>query len=109
MTQKHAVQICMNINSDNISDEDKFEAIEIVAYSQSNSMLLSKPYWLEITKFLLSIIDESEVRTTQPEPISFKPIRETKQNVILKCRFCKAEISKTTKYCGECGQKIDWS
>ena len=108
MTQKQAIEICKNINFDNICDDDKFEAIEIVCYSQSNSMVLSKPYWLEITKFLLSEIDESEVRTLPSEPISFKPIRETKQNVILKCRFCKAEISKATKYCGECGQKIDW-
>ena len=109
MTQKHAIQICMNINSDNISDEDKFEAIEIVVNSQSNSMLLSKPYWLEVTKFLLSVIDEADVRDYPSEPLTFKPIRETKQNVILKCRFCKSEISKSTNYCGNCGQKIDWS
>ncbi len=45
MKLKKAIEICKSINSDNISDDDKFEAIKIVINSQHNSMLLSKPFF----------------------------------------------------------------
>lgn len=109
MKQKQAIEICKNINSDSISDDDKFEAIDVVLDSRSNSMLLPKPIWVKTFKWYRAYCDEAEVRTIEPEQLSLKPIREERQSVVLKCRFCKSVIDKTTKYCGNCGQKIDWN
>ena len=42
MTLKKAVEICRNINVENITREDKIEAIQTVINSKSNSTLLNK-------------------------------------------------------------------
>ena len=96
MTHKQAIQICKNINSDSITDDDKFEAIELLVNSQSNSMLLPKPYWIQIIKFILSAYDELEQQVSPIERVPFKPLRTTQQRIILRCPRCRAIIEKTS-------------
>lgn len=108
MTQKQAISICKNINFDSISDDDKFKAIEILINSQSNSMLLPKPHWVQVIKFILSAYDELEQQVSPIERVPFKPLRTTQQRIILRCPRCRAIIEKTSKYCTDCGQAIKW-
>ena len=108
MKLKKAIEICKNINSDNISDEETFEAIKIVINSQHNSMLLSKPFLMDIIKFYSAAYDELKQQVLPIERVPLKPIREARQNIILRCPVCRAVIEKSTKFCGNCGQAIKW-
>ena len=108
MIQKQSVQICKNLQSDNISDDDKFEAIDTVLSSPSNLMLVTKPDLISISKFLLVSYNEMAHQVLPIECVPFKPIRDIQQIAIMRCPQCNAVVKKSRKYCGNCGQRINW-
>ena len=108
MTQKQAVQICKNIQSDNISKDDKFEAIDAVLNSPSNLMIVTKSDLILVSRFLCNAYTEMAHQVLPIECVPFKPIQDIQQIAIMRCPQCNAVVRKSRKYCGNCGQRINW-
>lgn len=54
MKLKQAIEICRNINAENITLEDKLEAIYKVLSSQNPQYALTKSELVNVIKFLMS-------------------------------------------------------
>ncbi len=98
MKLKQAIEICRNINAENITLEDKLEAIQKVLSSKNPQYVLTKSELVKVIEFLM----QRFIRM---------PMFHVKTKMIPlfgKCPQCGTELSSDFNFCSNCGQALDW-
>lgn len=99
MKLKQAKQICFNINAENITTEDKLEAIYKVLSSQNPQYALTKSELVNVIKFLMSQESNLKYICLKEKCTYRKQVEPNKAFCMLpKCPFDKcAKVMPMTK------------
>lgn len=104
MKLKQAIEICRNINAENITLEDKLEAIQKVLSSQNPQYALTKSEFVKVVEFLMQRFIRMPTFNVNTETIYQKEYALFGQ-----CPECGTELSSDFNFCSNCGQALDWS
>lgn len=104
MKLKQAIEICRNINVENITIEDKLKAIQKVLSSKNPQYALTKSEFVKVIEFLMQRFIRMPMFHVNTETIYQKAYPLFGQ-----CPQCGTELSCDFKYCSNCGQALVWS